>query len=132
MKRRIAGLIITALLFASLGGCALVVHKDKLMLLKRLGENQQEIQEYGDAQEEMFYRLKDDIQNNRVREGLLKEEVSTLYGEPIFCRSLERPDRFQERCLYRHPTRYSSTDKIYLTFDSARKLESWELIEAGN
>lgn len=130
MKRIIVSFSILLLFIVSLGGCTYITHYKQLMLLKRLGENQREIEEYLDTQEKLFYKLRDDVLNNRLTKALPNKKILSVYGEPIFCRSLESEDKIKETCFYRHPTHYFSSDKIYLNFDINQRLDSWELIKA--
>jgi hypothetical protein len=132
MKRIITSFSLILFFIASLEGCAYIAHYKELTLLKRLGDNQREIEECLDAQGILFYKLRDDVLNNRLTKGLLSEKALSVYGEPIFCRSLGSKGRIRETCLYRHPTHYFSSDMIYLHFGIDQRLDSWELIKADN
>lgn len=123
---------ISCLFVVLLSGCAYITHYNELMLLKRFGDNQREIEKYLDTQEKLFYKLRDDVLNKRLVEGMSNKKILTVYGEPIFCRSLESEGKVKETCLYRHPTHYFSSDMIYLDFDINQRLDSWELIKANN
>jgi len=112
-----------------LAGCAYIRHYRELMVLKRFAENQKEIEKYVDKHETSFYRLRDDLQNNRLTKGLFKERILSMYDEPIFCKTIVSKDRLKEICLYRHPTHFFTSDKIYLTFGAEHQLQSWKLIK---
>ena len=107
-----------------LAGCATASHYQELLALKRLSDNQKEIEAYVRAQELLFNKLKEDIQGNLLAQGVSKEEILARYGDPIFCKPL--PEK-GESCFYRHPTRYFNTDSIYLFFDQDEKLHSWDV-----
>ncbi len=113
-----------AVLFLSilLYGCL-----EPIMAMKRLGDSQQEMQDYVDQKEGLFIRLKDAVNNGGLRQGLSKEEVISLYGEPVLCKDHSDGDFFGSKCLYRRPVKYFSTDFIYLVFDKDGLLCSWEL-----
>ncbi|MDD5691339.1 MAG: hypothetical protein PHC37_06590 [Candidatus Omnitrophica bacterium] len=129
MKRIIVSL--TLLLFiVSLEGCTYIAHYKQFVLLKRLGDNQREIEEYLDTQKRLFYKLKDDVLNNRLTKGLPGKKILSVYGRPVFCRSSEGGCKIKETCFYRHPTHYFYSDMIYLNFDINRCLISWGLIKA--
>ena len=124
-KRAIA---LSYILAVCLSGCTYITHYNELMLLKRFGDNQSEIEKCLGTQEKLFYKLRDDLLNNRLAKGLQNKRILSMYGEPVFCRSLESKDEIKQTCLYRHPTHYFSSDMIYLNFDINQCLDSWELI----
>ncbi len=112
------------ILFLSLGapGCWFLSHYDEVKTLQAFDKNNRQIQEYLDSQEKSFFRLRSDVRHNRLTPGVTKERITSEYGDPVFCRIVEeRPGATQE-CLYRNPTRYFSTDKIYLYFNEAHIL----------
>lgn len=98
------------------------------MQLKRLSDNRAETERYLNRQEKLFYKLRNDIVNNSLNKGLSEKDFMSVYGEPIFCESSERDGINKKRCLYRHPTDYFSSDKIYITLEK-QNIESWELIK---
>lgn len=121
-------MVLAVLLCWSLGlaGCAFLTHKQQITALKSLGDEQEELEKYVNQQEELFLRLKNDIQNQRLVKGTSKEEILSLYGEPIYCKGALNSNSQQETCLYRHPTRFFSSDLIFLEFDYDQNLSSWE------
>ncbi|MBP7216856.1 MAG: hypothetical protein KBA46_06195 [Candidatus Omnitrophica bacterium] len=110
------------------GGCALVQHYDEIMVLKHYGDNQREIEMLLTQQTNQFYKLREAIQGNALRKGTSKAQILAAYGEPIVCRKSKEGQEPGEVCLYRHPTEYFSSDKIFLAFDEQARLRSWELI----
>jgi len=119
-------MILAVLLGWTLGlaGCALLTHKQQILALKSLGDEQKELEKYVKQQEGLFFKLKSDIQNQRLFKGTSKEKILSLYGEPIYCKSSGDSGIMQETCLYRHPTRFFSGDRIYLEFDQNQNLSS--------
>lgn len=98
------------------------------MLLKRLGDNQHELEDYVSKQKDAFSRLRDDIQNNKLNIGIPKSKILSLYGEPVFCEDVVNEAVVKEKCLYRRPLQYFSTDMAYLKFDKKQNLCCWEFI----
>jgi hypothetical protein len=96
------------------------------MVLKRTGEAQSEIQKYVDRQESLFYALRDDVENNKLEAGVLKEDIVRSYGEPVIEREVKDKQGVTEELLYRHPTRYFTSDRIYLYFSNTGELVFWE------
>lgn len=115
-------IIVLSLFSIVLTGCS---QQEKMLI--RLSESQSQMQQYINQQETFFAKLKDDIKNNRLKNGLTKPEILSAYGQPIFCDSANKTGRIRERCLYRHPTKYFFTDLIYLDFDKDSRLISWEI-----
>ncbi|MDD5669835.1 MAG: hypothetical protein PHE58_07410 [Candidatus Omnitrophica bacterium] len=130
-KNKIFFLIIGIMIFL-LGGCVYFTHYEQIMLLKRLAANQREIENYLKRQEKLFYKLEADIKNSRLKKGITEEKILSMYGEPIFCRDVQKMPNISATCLYRHPTKYFNTDIIYLKFDKDHKLYSWEFIQASS
>ena len=93
-----------------LGGCA---KYQGVMTLKNYAAGQRQIQDYVRAQEELFLKLKQDFNDNKLEKGMPQSEITSIYGEPILSRSIDNKEVF----LYRHPTEYFDTDRIYLYFD---------------
>ncbi|MFH1458066.1 MAG: hypothetical protein ABIG31_02730 [Candidatus Omnitrophota bacterium] len=108
-------------------GCALITHREQITALKSLGNEQRQLEKYVNQQEELFLKLKSDIQNQRLAKGMPKAEALLIYGEPLYCKSADDKGVLQEACLYRHPTWFFSSDMISLEFDHNQGLCSWEL-----
>ncbi len=68
--------------------------------------------------------LKDDIIGLRLQRGMAKKEIIGRYGNPL----LSRESFF----LYLYPSKYFTSDSIYLYFDKNSRLESWHIIPAKN
>ncbi|MFH1772107.1 MAG: hypothetical protein ABH872_04750, partial [Candidatus Omnitrophota bacterium] len=125
--------IVIAVLFLFLSqGCALTEKREQINLLKSLGENQNRIQRYVFRQETLFSRLSNDIKNNQLKNGIQKAAIISRYGDPIYCEYIESGMEISQSCLYRHPTKYFSSDMIYLYFDKSQNLSRWELKPAEN
>ncbi|MBU1911945.1 MAG: hypothetical protein KKB22_00220 [Candidatus Omnitrophica bacterium] len=114
-----------------LEGCSFTMHYEQLMLLKRLGDSQHEIEDYVKKQKDSFLKLRDDIKNNRLKKGISKREILSIYGEPVFCKDIANEVGVKEICLYRQPLQYFSTDRAYLKFDKKQNLCCWEFISGS-
>ncbi len=105
-------------------GCTLYKKAPQLRTLKSLAQSQQEMSLYVEEKEANFVRLTKDIQAGRLAEMTSYEEIIAYYGEPVLRRNFQKEGLAKE-LLYRHPTEYFDTDKVYLYFDSNLKLDSW-------
>jgi hypothetical protein len=110
-----------------LQGCVYLSHSSELLFLKSFADNEKEKENYIRSQETGFVQLKQDISDGRLNPGILKKEVIARYFEPINCLPIEVPPD-TSACLYRNPTKYFFSDKIYLYFDEHDTLTRWELI----
>ncbi|MDD5729999.1 MAG: hypothetical protein PHN57_02605 [Candidatus Omnitrophica bacterium] len=99
----------------------------------RYSKNEAEIKDYVDKHEEYFAKLKKDVKNNGLEKGVSKNDILIRYGEPILWGSPEcgKNINVSECCLYRMPTRFFHTDKVYLYFDDKDNLSSWEFKPAS-
>lgn len=110
-----------------LTGCLTPRKTQMLFFLKRFGENRAAIEEYLSAQEKGFQLLKRDIESGNLLTGISRQSVIDRYSEPIFCKETEGADR-SSVCLFRHPTRYFSTERAHLYFDKDGYLRNWQFI----
>ncbi|MDD2702817.1 MAG: hypothetical protein PHC33_02255 [Candidatus Omnitrophica bacterium] len=127
MRRKLAGISVFVCCAAILsGGCSFIGRYHDIMFLKQMADNQKEIDNYVRKQEHGFDVLRGDIENNRLRRGMAKAEVISLYGDPVYCAdSGDAPD-CRQSCLYRYPTRFFSSAQAYLYFDREQSLCRWE------
>jgi len=106
-----------------LGGC--VVLSDELQALKDLGKSQAQIDSYLKRKNRRFLKLLKHYKKGVLRIGISKSRIISVYGEPVLTKSLD-DSLVKEVFLYRHPTDYFKSDKIYLYFDKLDKLVRWE------
>jgi uncharacterized protein YicC (UPF0701 family) len=119
--------LLLLLAIPSLSGCETVTHLDELLTLKSVSDSQKDIDKYLAEQEKGFQKLLDDLKNNRLKEGMTKKYIIATYAEPILVEQNSEDPRIKEVLLYRHPTQYFKSDRIYLYLDKNRKLLSWQL-----
>ena len=70
--------------------------------------------------------MREDLKNNRLAKGMLTKQILATYGEPILSKEVSDKDSAKEVFLYRHPTEFFSSDRIYLYFDNDKRLLFWE------
>jgi len=95
------------------------------MTLKRVGDSQAEIERYLTRQQELFKQLVHDLKQEKLRKGISKRRFIKSYGDPVLTRRDESHPQ-QEILLYRHPTEYFTSDRVYAYFDETGKLVRWE------
>jgi len=112
--------ILFAILF--IGGCSRV---EGLLTLKELGNSQDQMQRYVDRQKTYFLKLVKDIKEKKVTIGSSVDHIVRRYGEPVLVK--KGPEELSGKIfLYREPTNYFESDKVYLYFDKEEKLIKWE------
>lgn len=107
-------------------GCTFPRCSQGIRRLKELARSEKEKEEYVRIQEELFYALRDDLISNRLKKGPSKEEIIDKYGETIFSQKVKNQPGVAYVMLYRHPVQFFNSDRIYLYFDYAYYLVSWE------
>ena len=95
------------------------------MILRNVSKGQDEIKTYLNKQEALFSKLVEDVKNNQVKKGQRYSQIIRKYGDPVFC---QKDNQYNKKCLFRHPTDYFSSDKVYLYFDSKDKLAKVEYL----
>jgi len=64
-------------------GCVIITNWQELSTLKTLVASQREIEKDLAEKETLFYQLKKNIQNNRLRKGIAQRAILVRYGEPV-------------------------------------------------
>jgi len=116
-------LLISFLILFTIHGCFFL--PESLKTLKRVGDSQEEIEAYLARQAELFDKLLFDLKNDALEPGISKGKFLRTYGEPILSKEVAEPLK-GARLLYRHPTEYFNSDRIYFYFDEKEKLVRWE------
>lgn len=108
-----------------LQGC--ILFSPELDTLKEVNQSQKEINSYLTRQSKRFLVLVRDVKKERLIRGMPKANFIRRYGEPIL--SKKQPDSLeQEIMLYRHPTKYFGSEKVYVYFDKDGRLVYWEYL----
>ncbi len=106
-------------------GCRVLSNTRQILVLRDVSESQSQIKKYLNRQEKLFYKLVKDIKAGRLKTGEKYSRVVEQYGDPVFCREGKN---YSEKCLFRKPTDYFSSDKVYLYFTAQGKLAKIEYI----
>ncbi|MDD5069507.1 MAG: hypothetical protein PHV17_02165 [Candidatus Omnitrophica bacterium] len=109
-----------------LSGCQVARNYSELKVLKELGKSQKEINAYLISQEKKFRLMKNDINRKELLIGTSKQDILKRYGDPVLAQALTGSGEETEMLLYRNPTDYFSSDKVYLYFDYQGKLLRYE------
>ena len=121
-------LIICIILFSS-QGC--IFFNKEIMTLKRAGDSQKQISSYIKKQVKLFDKLVGDLKNDKLKPGVSKSSIISIYGDPVLITKKPAP-LYGEVLLYRHPTEFFNSDKVYLYFDGDWILIGWEYEPANS
>ena len=115
--------LIACLILFGLQGCIFL--NKEIMVLKRAGDSQKQISSYIKKQAKLFGKLVDDLNEDRLKPGVSKRSIINLYGDPVLVTKKPAP-LYGEVLLYRHPTEFFNSDKVYMYFDGDWILIGWE------
>ena len=102
-----------------------------LRTLKSVGDSQDEISAYLAKQLRLFNQLLIDLDDEAIEPGISKERFMRIYGEPILSKEVSEPSG-GTMFLYRHPTEYFTSDRVYFYFDQEENLSNWEYKPYGD
>ncbi|MCF7917051.1 MAG: hypothetical protein K9L61_04665 [Candidatus Omnitrophica bacterium] len=108
-------------------GCALFTKAPQLLTLKRLGDNQKQMQRYVDKKKKYLAKLINDIEAHKLKKGTSYKRFLRSYGEPVLEKEIQK-EGSQKRLLYRNPVQYFNTDKVYVYFNPQLELIAWKYI----
>jgi len=103
-------------------GCSRV---EGLLTLKRLGDSQEQMQRSVDKQKAYLLKLIKDIKEDKLTPGSSIDDIERRYGEPVLVKEGQEMSSIKV-FLYREPTNYFESDKVYLYFNKEEKLTKWE------
>lgn len=115
--------LVIIMIFVS--GCSIIQHKDALLTLKRLGDDQARQEQFLIRQEKKFQLLLSDIESKKIKIGTSRSRVLSRYGEPIAFKEIENDPVISEQIVYRHPEEFFGSEKVYLFFGKDKKLTDW-------
>jgi hypothetical protein len=118
-------LILIFLLSFIVSGCVWLGHSQQLLTLKRASDSGEAITQNLTLQETLFEKLKHDIALKHLETGVSRKYIVDTYGEPILTKQSNNP-KDSLILLYRHPTQFFASDRIYLYFDQSNTLTHWE------
>lgn len=108
-----------------LSGCAILEHKDQLLTLKSLGDDQARQKQFINRQENKFKLLLYDVNKGVLKKGATRKYILSRYGEPISIKEIKDDPLIWEQFAYRHPEQFFNSEKVYLFFDKNQALVEW-------
>ena len=120
---RLQFLLISCLILFSMSGCFFL--PEGLKTLKSVGDSQDKIEAYLTRQVKFFNKLLTDLEKEVLEPGISKQRFMHTYGQPILSKEVTEP-LGGVKFLYRHPTEYFKSDRVYLYFDQEENLVRWE------
>ncbi|MCP4653693.1 MAG: hypothetical protein GY858_09995 [Candidatus Omnitrophica bacterium] len=106
-------------------GCSGIRYFPQILTLRKYGSSQEQLAKDVEKQASSFKVLQDDIENGRLKAGISMRDVFSAYGDPILLCNADGDKSTTKQLLYRHPTKYFSTDKAYLYFNESDVLVYW-------
>lgn len=97
----------------AISGCGL-----EIATLKEYSKEQDAIKAQVENDLRRFNLLVNDIKEGKLTAGITKKKFFRLYGSPVVETS--------EKLLYRHPVKFSETEKVYIYFDEQERLVKWD------
>jgi len=116
-------LLISCLVLFAIQGCLFL--PESLKTLKSVGDSQDEIETYLARQAKLFNKLLASLKDEDLEPGISKKRFIQIYGEPVLTGEVTEP-LGGVKLLYRHPTKYFESDRVYLYFDQEENLVRWE------
>jgi len=126
---KIRGICLIILMLALFSGCSVLRHSQEIRTLQELSASGSEIDDYLEKQKKKFYLLRDLVLSAQIKKGIRKEQFIEQYGDPVLS-TLSGKGKEEETLLYRDPTGFFDSDRIYAVFDCSGRLVSWELVPA--
>ena len=123
--------MIAAVLLMTLTGCAKLEHLDQLLTIKDYSENKEWQQEQVDEGNKNFDKLLASLaEGNFSQRFPNKKKIKAEFGAPVISRGEERNGKEYEVWLYRYPTRYNDSPKVYFYFDQEGQLKDFVQYQA--
>ena len=94
-----------------------------LRTLIGVGNEQKAQRQMVQRQDELFEKMLNDIQNDKIKQGQKLTSVVDSYGDPI----LTTYDGNAKTLLYRSPVQFFSATKVYLKFDENNCIEKIDI-----
>lgn len=117
--RKITLVLLSLLLLTSCG--------PNLKLLLQINDEDKAFKQQLRLQERGFSLLQQDLKRNQLKVGALKKDIIARYGQPILEQSSQAQTETQ-KLLYRYPTKYFDSSKVYLFFDNNQSLIRWDIL----
>ncbi len=126
--KRLVNLLIVTIFFS---GCSILGHMDELLTLKAVGDEQAAMdREVGQQKKKFALLVEATKKDSFLKDYSTKDKIRRRFGDPVFTRPETKDGQELELWLYRHGTKFSEGDKVYLYFNPTANLMSWEYVEA--
>lgn len=101
-----------------------------LLMLKDLSNSQEQMAAQISAADERFEKLVFAIHEGRLSTENSKRSIRKAFGEPILREAQTINGSEFEVWLYRYAKQFFGSDKVYLYFDDAGRLDRWQYVKA--
>ncbi len=116
--------LIAAALMMTLTGCAKLEHLDQLLIIKDYSASKDLQRKEVNTQNKNFEKLLASLQEGNFSQRFSnKKKIKEEFGAPVISRGEERNGKEYEVWLYRYPTRYNDSPKVYFYFDQEGQLK---------
>jgi len=99
-------------------------------MLKDLSNSQEQMAAQISAADERFEKLVFAIHEGRLSTENSKRSIRKAFGEPILREAQTINGSEFEVWLYRYAKQFFGSDKVYLYFDDAGRLDRWQYVKA--
>ena len=110
-------------------GCSPIKHLDQLLILKNMGEEQEEIDKYVEQQNAIFEAMLAQYHEDEFKSFSTQASILSEFGKPIMERNTMMGGASYTEWFYRYPVKFFASDKIYLYFDKKGNLKKTKFIE---
>lgn len=100
-------------------GCSTVSGLKRLQALS-ISRDEQEAQLK--EEEQKFKQLLEDFSSGKIERGISKDKIIETYGEPISASKINKDSSFLDELMYRLPTQFFGSEKVFLYFNNGDKL----------
>ena len=105
-----------------------VLYVRPLLTLKASSDEGDTMDSYVKAQDMKFEALVAALYDGTLEHGLTQEKIKEGFGDPVMIENVTRNNQEMTLWLRRYTVRYWDSDKVYLYFDKAGKLQDWEFV----
>lgn len=108
-------------------GCA-ARHVSEINRIQEYGANSDEQKRYVKEYNAKFDKLLESTKNGTISTYKTEADFEKNFGEPIFVKNVSGRSDYDVLWLYRYCEKLGGSEKVYLYFDAAGNLVSWEYV----
>ena len=124
--------VLLGVAFVSLAcGCSVTNNFDEITRLQSYSNNKDRQESWIKAHDQRFEKILAVAKDQGFSRYPNRRSVLRNFGKPVYSRWVIRDERQNEVFLYRHATQYFGVDKVYIYFDEAGQLQSWDYTPGG-